>query len=111
MAPRPKWHHTMQEARRQACLAIDFYNRPGDRDVGTFVRLYDFMSQIIDYGDPDPEKKQIYLRLLERLIQPNNYTATTEGLLPRGTASHAARRRRARPAGKGQHREAVRREP
>ncbi|MFZ1285436.1 MAG: DUF3644 domain-containing protein [Candidatus Phosphoribacter sp.] len=31
MAPRPQWHHTMQEARRQACLAIDFYNRPGDR--------------------------------------------------------------------------------
>lgn len=31
MPPRPHWHHTMQEARRQACLAIDFYNRPGDR--------------------------------------------------------------------------------
>jgi len=31
MAPRPHWHHAMQEARRQACLAIDFYNRPGDR--------------------------------------------------------------------------------
>lgn len=31
MAPRPRWHHTMLEARRQACLAIDFYNRPGDR--------------------------------------------------------------------------------
>jgi len=31
MAPRPKWHHTMQEARRQACLAIDLYNRPGNR--------------------------------------------------------------------------------
>jgi hypothetical protein len=31
MAPRPQWHHTMQEARRQACLAVDFYNRPGDR--------------------------------------------------------------------------------
>lgn len=31
MAPRPQWHHTMQEARRQACLAIDFYNRPGER--------------------------------------------------------------------------------
>lgn len=31
MAPRPQWHHTMQEARRQACLAIDFYNLPGGR--------------------------------------------------------------------------------
>lgn len=45
------------------------------KDVGTFVRLYDFMSQIIDYGDPDLEKRSIYLRLLARLIQPGNYTA------------------------------------
>ena len=44
-------------------------------DVGSFVRLYDFMSQIIDYGDPDLEKKQIYLRYLERVIRPDNYTA------------------------------------
>ena len=33
------------------------------------------MSQIIDYGDPALEKKQIYLRYLERVIQPDNYTA------------------------------------
>ena len=45
------------------------------KDVGSFVRLYDFMSQIIDYGDPELEKKQIYLRHLERVIQPSNYTA------------------------------------
>lgn len=31
MARRPRWWHTLQEARRQACTAIDFYNRPGDR--------------------------------------------------------------------------------
>ncbi|MEU8381617.1 type I restriction endonuclease [Streptosporangium sp. NPDC048865] len=48
------------------------------KDVGTFVRLYDFMSQIIDYGDPALEKKSIYLRLLERRIQPNNYTAPVD---------------------------------
>ena len=45
------------------------------KDVGSFVRLYDFMCQIIDYGDPELEKKQIYLRHLERVIQPSNYTA------------------------------------
>ncbi|AXT86260.1 restriction endonuclease subunit R [Aeromicrobium sp. A1-2] len=45
------------------------------KDVGTFIRLYDFMSQIIDFGDPDLEKKSIYLRLLEPKIQPHNYTA------------------------------------
>jgi type I restriction enzyme R subunit len=45
------------------------------KDVGTFVRLYDFMSQIIDYGDADLEKHSIYLRLLGRRIQPDNFTA------------------------------------
>ena len=35
----------------------------------------DFMSQIIDYGDPDLEKKQIYLRYLNAIIRPDNYTA------------------------------------
>ena len=45
------------------------------KDVGTFVRLYDFMSQIIDYGDPDLEKQSIFLRLLERLIRPDSYSA------------------------------------
>ena len=33
------------------------------------------MSQIIDYGDPELEKEQIHLRHLERVIQPENYTA------------------------------------
>ncbi|MFJ2906291.1 type I restriction endonuclease subunit R [Streptomyces sp. NPDC087212] len=45
------------------------------KDVGTFVRLYDFMSQIVDYGDADLEKHSIYLRLLARRIQPDNFTA------------------------------------
>lgn len=31
MAPRPSWWHTMREARRQACVAVDFYNRSGER--------------------------------------------------------------------------------
>lgn len=30
MPPRPKWWHILQESRRQACAAIDFYNRSGD---------------------------------------------------------------------------------
>ncbi|MFR9800624.1 DUF3644 domain-containing protein [Streptomyces sp. MS06] len=31
MPPRPRWWHILQESRRQACIAIDFYNRPGDK--------------------------------------------------------------------------------
>jgi len=45
------------------------------KDAATFVRLYDFMSQIINYGDPELEKKQIFLRNLNRHIKPDNYSA------------------------------------
>jgi len=34
------------------------------KDVGTFVRLYDFLSQIIDFGDTDVEKHAVFFRLL-----------------------------------------------
>ena len=42
------------------------------------MRLYDFMSQIVDYGDPALEKRSIFLRLLERLIRPENFTASID---------------------------------
>lgn len=31
MPPRPKWWRILNESRRQACVAVDFYNRSGDR--------------------------------------------------------------------------------
>jgi len=63
--------HNGSEGDKAALAELDMFRK----DVGSFVRLYDFMSQIIDYGDPELEKKQIYLRHLERGIQPDNYTA------------------------------------
>ena len=54
---------------KAALAELDMFRK----DVGSFVRLYDFMSQIINYGDPELEKKQIYLRNLSRYIQPNTY--------------------------------------
>ncbi|MGV7472234.1 type I restriction endonuclease subunit R [Mycobacterium kansasii] len=56
---------------RAALAELDMFRK----DVGSFVRLYDFMSQIIDYGDPELEKKQIFLRELNRVIRPDNYSA------------------------------------
>lgn len=38
------------------------------KDVGTFVRVYDFISQVINYG-PEMEKRATFYRLLERLIR------------------------------------------
>jgi type I restriction enzyme R subunit len=46
--------------------ALDLFRR----DVGTFVHLYDFLSQIVNYGDTDLEKRAIFFRLLERRIRP-----------------------------------------
>ncbi len=39
------------------------------KDVDTYVRLYDFLSQIIDYGNTALEKRSIFLRLFARLIR------------------------------------------
>jgi type I restriction enzyme R subunit len=63
--------HNRGQGDKAALAELDMFRK----DVGSFVRLYDFMSQIIDYGDPALEKKQIYLRHLERVIQPDNYAA------------------------------------
>ncbi|MBO9522700.1 MAG: type I restriction endonuclease subunit R [Nocardioidaceae bacterium] len=43
------------------------------KDVGTFVRLYDFLSQIVNYEDTDLEKRSLFLRLLaKRLERPES---------------------------------------
>jgi type I restriction enzyme R subunit len=39
------------------------------RDVGTFVRTYDFLSQIVDFGDTDLEKRAIFLKHLLPLLR------------------------------------------
>ena len=44
------------------------------KDVGSFVRLYDFLSQIINYQDTDLEKRALYLRFLARQITGKNRT-------------------------------------
>ena len=41
-------------------------------DVATYVRAYDFLSQIIDYGDPDLEKRALFYRLLVRVIKDDS---------------------------------------
>ncbi|MCO7192023.1 type I restriction endonuclease subunit R [Pseudonocardia sp. McavD-2-B] len=48
------------------------------KDVSTYVRLYDFMSQIVDYGDPYLESLSIFLRLLERVIADSSWAAEVD---------------------------------
>ena len=45
------------------------------KDVATYVRLYDFMSQIVDYGDPYMEMLSIFLRLLDKVIAESSWAA------------------------------------
>jgi type I restriction enzyme R subunit len=39
------------------------------KDLGTYVRFYEFMSQIVDYDDKDLEKLSIYARNLSPLLR------------------------------------------
>jgi len=39
------------------------------KDLGTFVRFYEFMSQIVDYDDKDLEKLSIYARNLRPMLR------------------------------------------
>lgn len=48
------------------------------KDVSTYVRLYDFMSQVIDYGDPYMEMLSIFLRLLEKVIADTSWAAEVD---------------------------------
>ncbi len=40
------------------------------KNLGSFVRSYDFLSQIIDYNDTDLEKRSIYYRCLSEKLKP-----------------------------------------
>lgn len=48
------------------------------KDVSTYVRLYDFMSQIVNYGDPYMEMLSIFLRLLEKVIAESSWAAEVD---------------------------------
>ncbi len=39
------------------------------KDLGTFVRFYEFMSQIVDYNDKDLEKLSLYARNLRLMLR------------------------------------------
>jgi type I restriction enzyme R subunit len=39
------------------------------KDLGTFVRFYEFMSQIVDYSDKDLEKLSLYARHLRPMLR------------------------------------------
>ncbi len=41
------------------------------KDLGTFTRFYEFMSQIVDYDDKDLEKLSLFARNLRPMLREN----------------------------------------
>lgn len=63
MARPPAWRHTLDEARRQALVAIDFYNRPGDRQsFADFVVHMHLGWQNLLHADRMRRKAEIFYR-------------------------------------------------
>ncbi len=46
------------------------------KDLGSFVRFYEFMSQIVDYDDKDLEKLSLYAHTIRDKIRENQLVMT-----------------------------------
>lgn len=63
MARPPRWRYTLEESRRQALVAIEFYNRPGDRrSYGDFIIHMHLAWQNLLHADRMKRKVEIYYR-------------------------------------------------
>lgn len=63
MARPPAWKRTLDEARRQALVAIDFYNRPGERrGFGDFIVHIHLAWQNLLHADRKRRKAEIFYR-------------------------------------------------
>lgn len=69
-----RYARVLEEDDKVTLNSLDLFRK----DVSTYVRLYDFMSQIVDYGDPYLEMLSIYLRLLERVIDDSSWAAEVD---------------------------------
>jgi type I restriction enzyme, R subunit len=71
---RRRYTRAIEEDDKVVLNTLDLFRK----DVSTYVRLYDFMSQIVDYGDPYMEMLSIFLRLLEKVIAESAWTADVD---------------------------------
>lgn len=69
-----RFARALEEDDKVTLNSLDLFRK----DVSTYVRLYDFMSQIVDYADPYLEMLSIYLRLLERVIDETSWAAEVD---------------------------------
>lgn len=59
-----RWRAAHDAKDQQALDALELFRK----DLASFVRLYDFLSQIINYGDTELEKRAVVFRLLLPLL-------------------------------------------
>ncbi|WP_432006419.1 type I restriction endonuclease subunit R [Streptomyces parvus] len=71
---RRRYARAIEEEDKVKLQELDLFRK----DVSTYVRLYDFMSQIVDYGDPYMEMLSIFLRLLEKVIAESAWAAEVD---------------------------------
>jgi type I restriction enzyme R subunit len=57
-----RYRAAVEDGDKAAVDELDLFRK----DVGSFIRLYDFLSQIVNYADTDLEKRSLFLRLLLR---------------------------------------------
>ncbi|MGH1561444.1 type I restriction endonuclease subunit R [Mumia sp. DW29H23] len=69
-----RYARALEEDDKVTLNTLDLFRK----DVSTYVRLYDFMSQIVNYGDAYMEMLSIYLRLLERVIAETAWAAEVD---------------------------------
>jgi len=61
---RVRYTEAEQQKDKKAIEALDLFRK----DLGGFVRAYDFLSQIVDYGDSDLFKRSLFYKHLSPLI-------------------------------------------
>lgn len=61
---RVRWREAQEAKDKKRLDELDLFRK----DLASFVRLYDFLSQIINYGDTDLEQRAISFRLLLPLL-------------------------------------------
>jgi type I restriction enzyme R subunit len=63
-----KWKEAKQQESKKALNELEIFRK----DLATFVRMYDFLSQIINYGDTGLESRNIFFRHLIPLLKTEN---------------------------------------
>lgn len=69
-----EYQMAMQSEDKSRLDELDLFRK----DVRSFISLYDFLSQIVEFGDTEPFRRSIAFRLLEPLIHVRNHSTPAD---------------------------------